>query len=102
VAISGKVSAASVGAAAATLVSDIVARHAFHGQVPGDVLALVGASVTAAVTFACGYMARHVPITVQRVAEDVASSAVAEFVDPAPLAATESVAAPAPVPPVGG
>jgi hypothetical protein len=96
-AISGKVSAASVGAAGATLVSDILARHAFHGQVPGDVLALVGASVTAAVTFACGYLAKHVPITVQHVAEDVASSAIAEYVDPAPVAEPA-----APVPPVGG
>lgn len=95
-AISGKVSAASVGAAGATLVSDIIARHAFHGQVPGDVLALVGASVTAAVTFACGYLAKHVPITVQKVAEDVATSAIAEYVDPAPAAED------APVPPVGG
>lgn len=59
-AISGKVSAASVGAGVATVVSDIVARH-LGAPVPADILALVGATVTAGVTFVCGYVARHVP-----------------------------------------
>lgn len=80
-AISGKVSAASVGAASATLVSDIVARHMFHGQVPGDVLALVGAGVTAAVTFVCGYLAKHIPAPVKAEVERVAEMAVAQVAD---------------------
>jgi hypothetical protein len=84
-AISGKVSAASVGAATATLVSDIVARHAFHGQVPGDVLALVGGSVTAAVTFVCGYLAKHVPTAVKAEVGHVAEMALAQVADEAPL-----------------
>lgn len=75
-AISGKVSAATVGAATATLVSDIVARHAFHGNVPGDILALIGASSTAAVTFVFGYLAKHVPAEVKADAEKFVSTAL--------------------------
>lgn len=80
-AISGKVSAGSVGAGVATLVTDIVARHLFHGgAVPGDVLALVGASVTAAVTFGCGYLAKHVPAAVVEAVADVAEAVESEQV----------------------
>lgn len=76
-AISGKVSAASVGAGVATVVSDIVARH-LGAPVPADVLALIGASITAGVTFVCGYLARHVPASAVDVVKDVIDVATGE------------------------
>lgn len=88
--VSPKVSAASIGAAAATLVSDIVARRVFHGSAPADVLALVGAAATAGVTFVCGYVAKHTPADVK----DAVSEAVDEFEEVTP--------APEVAPPVGG
>ena len=89
-AFSGKVSAASVGAAASTLVADIVARHIGH-PVPSDIMALVGAGITAGVTFVCGYLARHVPAAVVTEVTDFAATALAQVAD-------EPVAKPAEVP----
>lgn len=70
--VSPKVSAATVGAAAATVVTSVIANHLFHGAMPSDVLGLVEAAVTAGVTFASGYLVRHVPAEVVHVAEAVA------------------------------
>jgi hypothetical protein len=58
-AISGKVTASTVAAAAVTVVSGILAPHVFWSSVPSDVRGLVEAGVTAVVTFASGYLARH-------------------------------------------
>lgn len=81
-AISGKVSAGTVGAAAATLVSDTIARHIGH-PVPADIMALVGAALTAGVTFVCGYVARHVPVTVVKDTAELASTMVADVAETA-------------------
>lgn len=95
-AISGKVSAGTVAAGVATAVTDIIARHTFHGSaVPGDILALIGATVTAGVTFVAGYLAKHVPAGVASAVGDVvgaveAIAAPAEVTTPVP-AELESV-----------
>lgn len=63
-AVSPKVSAASAGSAAATLVVSTVAAHVFHGAVPGDVLRLAEAALTGLATFAAGWFAKHAPADV--------------------------------------
>lgn len=58
-AISGKVTASTVAASLTTVVSGILAPHVFWQSVPSDVRGLVEAGVTALITFACGYLAKH-------------------------------------------
>lgn len=95
--ISGKVTAATVAASATTLVCSILAPHVFPGGIPSDIQGLVETGVTAVVTFASGYAARHGIVTV--VEHEAAKLATAPVVK-----AVEAAAAPilAPVPPVGG
>jgi hypothetical protein len=57
-AVSPKVSAATVGAAITTMVIGIVGPHAFPHGMPADVQGLLGAVVTAAVTFGAGWFSR--------------------------------------------
>jgi hypothetical protein len=105
-AISGKVIASTVGAAATTVVSGILAPHVFWPSVQPDVRGLVEAGVTAVVTFASGYLARH-GIDAQAVEHDVEALAedfgvpfmqVHDVADDAP--AVEPVVEVAPVVPV--
>jgi hypothetical protein len=69
-AVSGKVVASTVAAAATTVVSGILAPHVFWPSVQPDVRGLVEAGVTAVVTFASGYLARH-GVDAQAVERDV-------------------------------
>lgn len=58
-AISGKVTASTVAASVTTVVSGILAPHVFWTSVPSDVRGLVEGGVTAVITFASGYLAKH-------------------------------------------
>jgi ABC-type Fe3+-siderophore transport system permease subunit len=58
-AISGKVTASTVAAAGTTIVAGILAPHVFQLSVPSDVRGLIEGGVTAVVTFASGYLAKH-------------------------------------------
>jgi len=74
--ISGKVTAATVATGITTLVFSILAPHLGAGQIDPDVQGLVEAIVTAAVTFAAGYMAKHrVVETVEREIQSVIGGA---------------------------
>lgn len=78
-AISPKVSAATVGASVTTMVIGIVGPHLFPHGMPTDVQGLIGAGVTAAITFASGYFARHdvaVAKVVKTAEQDVAKADV--------------------------
>jgi hypothetical protein len=77
--ISGKVTASTVAASGTTLVCSILAPHVFHGQLSPDLQGLIETIVTAGITFASGYMARHG--IVAAVAKDV--QAVESAVAPA-------------------
>lgn len=57
--ISGKVTSATVATGISTLVFSILAPHIVHGTISPDIEGLVQAVITAAVTFAAGYMAKH-------------------------------------------
>lgn len=78
--VPSKVSASTVGAAASTVIVQVLAKHLFHGAVPSDVLGLVEATVTAGVTFASGYFVQHAP---KAVAE--AETAVKEVAEAIPF-----------------
>jgi hypothetical protein len=99
-AISGKVTASTVAAAATTVVSGILAPHVFWPSVQSDVRGLVEAGVTAVVTFASGYLARHgidaqaVEHDVEALAEDfgVPFMAVHDVADDAPVVEPVEVA----------
>jgi hypothetical protein len=87
VAISGKVSSATVASALTSIVFADVAPHVFHGTVPADLVGLAGAAITAAVTFVAGYMARHgladaLPQVVKDEAVSVLAHAVPSFLEP--------------------
>lgn len=58
-AISGKVTAATVAASLTTVISGIVAPHVFGHSTPSDVRGLIEGGVSAVVTFAAGYLAKH-------------------------------------------
>lgn len=60
-AVSPKVSAATVGAAFTTIVAGIVGPHVFPSSTASDVQGLVEAAVTALVTFGSGWFARELP-----------------------------------------
>jgi hypothetical protein len=70
-AVSPKVSGATVGAAFTTLIIGIVGPHAFPHGMPADVQGLIGAGVTAAVTFAAGWFSRDEAKLVAKVAPEV-------------------------------
>lgn len=75
-AISPKVSAATVAASLSTVIIGIVGPHAFPHGTPADIQGLIGAAVTAVVTFASGYLARHDTAAVAEVKADVAKADV--------------------------
>lgn len=106
VAISGKVTASTVSAALTTIVFADVAPHVFHGAVPADLVGLVGAAVTAGVTFVAGYFARHglleaVPAVLKDEAVKVLADAVPSFLEPVAVpVAPQAVAVPVAVPTV--
>jgi hypothetical protein len=95
---SPKVTAATVAASAASVVGGIVGPYVFPDGTPADVKGLWLAGVTAAVTFASGYLTRHVAVAkeaehVVSVAEQIGKpfSQVAQLIDfaqaePAPVA----------------
>lgn len=60
-AVSPKVSAATVGAAFTTIVAGILGPHLFPHATASDVQGLIEAVVTAAVTFGSGWFAREAP-----------------------------------------
>lgn len=112
---SPKVTAATVAASAASVVGGIVGPYVFPSGTPADVKGLWLAGVTAAVTFASGYVTKHPAI--EKTADKVVSladevgkpfSQLAEYVEPkisvvdltprapAPTVA-DAVPAPAPV-----
>lgn len=74
-AISGKVTASTVAASLTTVVSGILAPHIFWTSVPDDVKGLVEAGVTAVITFASGYLAKH-GVAYEAAAKDAVSLAV--------------------------
>lgn len=75
-AISPKVSAATVGASVSTLIIGILSVHVFpHGMAP-DVQGLVSAAIVALVTFAAGWFARALPEVEKVVAKVEAAPAV--------------------------
>ncbi|WBP87033.1 hypothetical protein [Kitasatospora cathayae] len=109
--ISGKVTASTVAAAGTTMVCNILGPYVFHGQVPNDIQGLIDSGIAAAVTFAAGYMARHVVPAVEKtvggpVVRAVESEAMKLVRPAAPAPATaipSSQRADVPfVPPVGG
>jgi hypothetical protein len=105
-AISGKVSAATVAASAVAVVGGIVGPHVFPNGTPADVKGLSLGVVTAAVTFVSGYLAKHgidakaVEADASALASDlgVPFSSIPEYVDPEPVA--EPVAVPLAAPAV--
>jgi hypothetical protein len=101
--ISGKVTASTVAASATTLVCSILAPHVFHGQVTPDIQGLIETVITAGITFASGYAARHGIVSV--VEKDVAKLAAApvlKAVEAVALTPAGPASASAPVPPIGG
>lgn len=71
-AISPKVSAATVGASVSTLIIGILSVHVFpHGMAP-DVQGLVSAGVVALTTFASGWFSRELPKVEAAAVKDVA------------------------------
>jgi hypothetical protein len=65
--ISGKVTAATVATGLSTLVFSIVAPHVGGGQISPDIEGLVESVITAGVTFAAGYAAKHrIPEVVEK------------------------------------
>ena len=109
-AISGKVSAATVAASTVAVVGGIVGPHIFPNGTPSDVKGLSLGVVTAAVTFVSGYLAKHgidakaVEADASALATDlgVPFSSIPEYVDPEPVAlpVAAPVAAPVAVAPV--
>lgn len=109
-AISGKVSAATVAASTVAVVGGIVGPHIFPNGTPSDVKGLSLGVVTAAVTFVSGYLAKHgidakaVEADASALATDlgVPFSSIPEYVDPEPVAlpVVAPVAAPVAVTPV--
>ena len=105
-AISGKVSAATVAASAVAVVGGIVGPHVFPNGTPADVKGLSLGVVTAAVTFVSGYLAKHgidakaVEADASALASDlgVPFSSIPEYVDPEPVALPAPVVAPVPAP----
>jgi predicted anti-sigma-YlaC factor YlaD len=114
-AISGKVTASTVAAAGTTVVAGILAPHVFWPSVPSDVRGLIEAGVTAVITFASGYMAKH-GVAYEKLMQDagaVASDLGVPFMalsdaveapprsdvvaDPAPVAEAQPVAQAVPV-----
>jgi hypothetical protein len=69
-AVSPKVSAATVGAAFTTIIAGILGPHLFPHATASDVQGLVEAVVTAAVTFGSGFLARDA----QRVEAEVSKT----------------------------
>jgi hypothetical protein len=101
-AVSPKVSASTVGAAASTVVVQVLAKHLFHGAVPSDVLGLIEGAVTAGVTFASGYFVAHAPKTVAEVetaVKDVAEAIPFTQMPQLPLENPQPTAQP--LPPAG-
>ena len=91
-AISGKVTASTVAAAGTTIVAGILAPHVFQSNVPSDVRGLIEGGVTAAITFASGYLAKH-GIAYEKLVQDTAAvasdlgvpfMALSESAEPAP------------------
>jgi hypothetical protein len=93
--ISGKVTAATVAAASTTMVCNILGPYVFHGQVPSDIQGLIDSAIAAAVTFAAGYLARHVVPAAGSLVKAAEADIVPYFEN-----STKTVPAPGPVPPV--
>ncbi len=72
--VSGKVSAATVAAAVASLIVTTIAAHVSVG-LPADVLRIAEALLTSAITFGAGWLAKHAP----REVIDVASTLVSDI-----------------------
>jgi hypothetical protein len=58
-AISGKVKASTVAASLTTIVSGILAPHVFWSNTPADIQGLILGTITGAITFGCGWLAKH-------------------------------------------
>jgi uncharacterized membrane protein (UPF0136 family) len=104
-AISGKVSTATVAASTVAVVGGIVGPHIFPNGTPSDVKGLSLGVVTAAVTFVSGYLAKHgidakaVEADASALATDlgVPFSSIPEYVDPEPVALPVAAPVVAPV-----